>query len=169
MLKYIKRPDFFQKSTVAHFRNLLGYRKQISTASIIQVQANQTKTSRGLIMLLSFLLTWVSVRRRWGGMPGATQCWSFPAGSTPAPPPPWWLWLPGTAHSPPYWSLERETREARKNKHKQGERLSRSKGSFTVMVFNYLMEGRWRNIKKHYLDIIRGFMMIKMFGLFQTP
>lgn len=58
----------------------------------------------------SFLLTLVSVRRRWGGMPEATRCWSSPARSTPVPRPPWWLWPPGTAHSPPYWSLQRERR-----------------------------------------------------------
>lgn len=57
-------------------------------------------------MQLFFHLTLVSAGRRSGGMLLVTQCWSFPEGSTPAPPTPWWLWLPGTAHSPPYWSLE---------------------------------------------------------------
>lgn len=56
-------------------------------------------------MQLFFHLTLVSAGRRSGGMLSVTQCWSFPEGSTPAPPTPWWLWLPGTAHSPPYWSL----------------------------------------------------------------
>lgn len=51
------------------------------------------------------LHTWVSARRRWGGTLAETQCCSSPAGSIPAPRPPWWLWPPGTTHSPPCWSL----------------------------------------------------------------